>query len=81
VSDLDYSVSKSVLAEAQLCPRGFLCLSDGEGHVRQAVRLVPGDGVFVPGTQEVDCPYAEKCADGVQCSCPVRIELFRKYGL
>ena len=75
------SVRGGILAEAQLCGYGYVCLSEGHGHLRQATRLVPGDGVFVPGAHEVDCPYAQECPDGVQCSCPVRIELFRKYGL
>ena len=78
---MGYGVSQEAVLAAELCPHGYVCLSEGGSHVRQAERLVPGDGVFVPGKQAVDCPYAKKCEGGVCCSCPVRIELFRKYGL
>ncbi|MBD3348980.1 MAG: hypothetical protein GF400_07270 [Candidatus Eisenbacteria bacterium] len=74
-------VPRGILAEAKLCPHGYACLSEGNGHVCQAERLIPDDGVFIPGDREVDCPYAEKRPGGISCSCPVRIELFKNYGL
>jgi hypothetical protein len=80
-SGLPYDIRRSILAEARLCPHEYACLTEGEGCLRPAERLVPGDGVFVPGSEEVNCPYAEACPGGVACSCPVRIELFKKYGL
>ena len=76
-----YDVPESVVTDAKLCPHGYVCLSEGDGHVRQADHLVPGDGVFVPGSCEVDCPYAKRSDGGVCCSCPVRIELFKRYHL
>jgi hypothetical protein len=76
-----YSVPRGIVSDAKLCPHGYVCLSEEGGNLRQAERLVPGNGVFVPGHAEVDCPYAEKCEGGVSCSCPVRIQLFKQYGL
>ena len=78
---MGYEIRRSILAEATLCPHGYACLSTGDGHVRQAERLIPGDGVFIPGPADVGCPYAERCPGGVSCSCPVRIELFKNYGM
>ena len=78
---MGYTVPRGIIAEAKLCPHGYVCLSKGNGHVRQAERLIPGKGVFVPGKAEVDCPYTEECEGGMCCWCPVRIQLFRKYGI
>ena len=78
---MEERVPKRILAEANLCPHGYACLSEGDGSVCQAERLIPGDGVFIPREGDVDCPYAEKCDGGISCSCPVRIELFRNYGM
>lgn len=78
---MSYAVPRGIVAEAKLCPHRYVCLSEKGGRLRQAERLVPGDGVFVPGQAEVDCPYAATCEGGVQCACPVRIQLFKVYGI
>ena len=79
--DMAYTVPERIIGETKLCEHGYRCLSEGDGHVRRAQRLIPGDGVFVPGGRAVDCPYAETCEGGLSCSCPVRIQLFKEYGL
>jgi len=78
---MKYDVTEDVLFASTLCPHGYQCLTDGEGHVCKVVRSVPDDGVVVETQRRVDCPYADSCKDGVHCTCPTRRELFLKFGL
>ncbi len=81
--DRMYSVSEGSLLAANRCKWDFQCLR-GEGcgdcRIERAVEL----GIARIKTEQPHsgCPYmvgAKK--DAVFCVCPVRVELYRKYGI
>jgi len=78
---LALKVPENVVFAAKHCEHGYRCLKDDVGCLNKAEFRIPGDGVFIRSQGKATCPYAEPCEGGYACSCPVRIELFEKYGL
>lgn len=73
-------IPKSVLDKASACPNGFSCLSS---KTRKVGKVTDGLGhsLFVK-CEARQCPY--RLSFGVShklCTCPVRNELYKNYGI
>jgi len=76
---VELEVSEEIRQETDKCWRGFACLSgtrDGICPVRERV----GDVIFVEKIKQAYCPYDVTFGYSHICSCPVRRELFERYG-
>ena len=72
-------VSEKTRQKTDKCWRGFACLSNATNGVC-AVRDQVGDVLFVEKTRQAYCPYDVTFGYSHICSCPVRHELFERYG-
>ena len=76
---MELEVSEEIRQRTDKCWRGFACLSgmkDGICAVREQV----GDVIFVEKIKQAYCPYDVTFGYSHICSCPVRRELFERYG-
>jgi hypothetical protein len=79
---MSITISPNVLKETTSCVYNFRCMS-GELH-----RLCPGDRfqgsgevLFVLSGNGDSCPYHIELSESVVCACPVRKELYKRYGV
>lgn len=76
------TVSNDVLSQTTKCEHDFVCLNDNAAHVC-AVRSVSPEGnvlhTFCPANSF--CPYCKTIGpvEGI-CMCPVRNEIYKRYG-
>ena len=62
------------------CGRNFACLQD-DGRPRcQMAECVNHAVYFVACLSDSGCPYAKSFGRGHLCSCPVRKDLFNRFG-
>ena len=76
---MELEVSEKIRQKTDRCWRGFACLS-GTQDGRCAVRERVGDVIFVEKSGQAYCPYDVTFGYSHICSCPVRRELFERYG-
>ena len=72
-------VSEETRQETDKCWRGFACLS-GDEDVICRVRDRVSDVIFVEKTKQTYCPYDVTFGYSHICSCPVRREIYERYG-
>jgi hypothetical protein len=71
-------VSEATRQKTDKCWRGFVCLS-GDGTLCPVTNCV-SDLVFVQRTTQAYCPYDVTFGFSHICSCPVRREIYQRYG-
>lgn len=80
-----YKVSRSVRKKATECPRELACLGTGHcGDLPLCTVKSNADTHCLTLDSEtcvLTCPYRVPFGRRQVCTCPVRIELYRKYGL
>jgi hypothetical protein len=78
---MDREVSPAVLEKTEKCPRGMKCLEKDEKPICKVDRLINGAGAFVKSNGADICPYKMSFGSAYVCNCPIRYELFDKYGV
>ena len=77
-----YHVSEEALKKTDKCPNSFSCLNSMPPSPCQVGRALSDSFLFVKTKGAAACPY---CIDfgfsSHVCSCPVRNEIFRSYGV
>jgi hypothetical protein len=73
-------VSEEARQRTDKCPREFACLSSGK-NPRCAVRSSVRGVLFVEKTAPYHCPYAMSFGYSYICSCPIRWEIYDRYGI
>jgi hypothetical protein len=78
---MKFEVLAEIVAQAAECPRSFACLK-GNGHTCCPVTEVIGREVhFIEPNTRVHCPYRLEFGGGSICQCPIRKDLYRRYGV
>jgi hypothetical protein len=83
-----YIIGKKIIETAPPCPNGRICLFGDTSHCCNcSVKQDEGDYLIVEPPENLDlstCPYSTKVKDNDSdiyfCSCPARIEIYRKHG-
>jgi len=76
------TVSEDTLAQTTRCRNGFFCLSGTSPDVCEVEQALGGKPVlFVKKNTSYFCPYAGRYGTFYVCSCPVRKELYKTYGI
>lgn len=76
------TVSEGTLAQTTRCQNDFSCLSGMAPDVCQVERALGGKPVlFVKKNTSYFCPYTGRFGTAYVCSCPVRRELYQRYGV
>jgi len=74
-------INKQTLKETTNCEKNFGCLN-GHNHVYCKVESCVNNEVhFVKCLNEDHCLYKMNFGDSIICSCPIRKEIYNKYGL
>lgn len=76
---MKFEVSEETVQRTHKCWRGFACLS-GNGRVVCPVRDYVTGVLFVEKTAESYCPYDVTFGYSNICTCPVRHEIYERYG-
>ena len=76
-----FRIPAAIAAEADKCRENSGCINNPEFEIckpsyRQGKRV----GVLVCG-QKPKCPYSSRLGSDYVCTCPVRQEIFKKYGV
>jgi hypothetical protein len=80
------SVSEDTLKETTGCPKSFNCLSgetDSLCQVEYALKYSSTPIAFVemPENRFCTCDYCGYFGTSSTCSCPIRIELFKRFSI
>lgn len=77
--DVEIEVSEETRQRTDKCWRGFACLSGDKEFVCPVGDCV-GDVLFVERARETYCPYDVTFGYSHICSCPIRREIYERYG-
>lgn len=72
-------VSEEARQKAEKCPLGFACLS-GEEAPRCVISSSVRGVLFVKSAAADHCPYGMSFGYSYICTCPVRWEIYDRYG-
>jgi hypothetical protein len=73
-------ISEDTLRQVTDCTNGFSCLSGESGGLCEIEQDVGGKVLFVRCMNR-DCSYRMSFGYGYICTCPVRREIYHRYGL
>jgi hypothetical protein len=79
---MPFTVNEEVVRETTNCIYNFRCMS-GELYKMCPVDHFQGSGqvLFVLSGNGDSCPYHVELSESVACACPVRKELYKRYGI
>jgi len=73
-------IDKKIVAETSKCEKNFDCLNNNE-HVYCHVESCVNKGVhFISCQEKSTCSYKMTFGFSFICTCPIRKEIFNKYG-
>jgi hypothetical protein len=75
-----YNIPLETLMEAKKCSKHHACLTD-EAYQLCGIKLSSEHHARLVCGRGADCPYSSSLGNKVVCTCPVRHEIFRKYGV
>ena len=75
-----YEISKETIAKAKDCDRAFACLKEDD-QPSCKISYCVNDKIHFLEKLERYCPYHINYANKQVCNCPVRIEIYQKYGV
>lgn len=76
-----FEIDQEILRKADKCKRGLACLFGDDLDGLHDVEDVMGRVLHFVKCTDNSCPYLASYGFlGNACSCPVRIEIYRKYG-
>ena len=76
-----FKIGEETIKATKKCKKDMSCLNK-ESKDRCKVDHSVGSEVFLyKCLSSKHCSYRESFAVGIYCSCPIRIELFKKYGV
>lgn len=79
---MNFNIDKDVIAQASKCRTSLACLNDKGYKVCKVDRAVNGGGIIFVECQETrNCDYKNSYGYSLYfCNCPVRKEIYKKYG-
>jgi len=77
---MKYKISDNILNVTTKCPNNFGCLTEPDKYICKIDKIVGEDILFVKhGNPHYYCPYAVTFGHSLVCTCPTRLEIYRKY--
>jgi hypothetical protein len=77
---MKYSISEDIISKTNKCTRDLECLNGKKCHC-DVVRTVNDQVAIIKFIKTPLCNYHTEFGNTDICSCPVRVELARKYGV
>lgn len=78
---MDVKIDEAVVRATTHCTKGFGCLDPASQDLCQVQHCVQGKVHFVECLNVDFCNYQMSFGSGLVCNCPVRKELYNRYGL
>jgi hypothetical protein len=79
---MSIKVSQNTIAQATKCQSNYSCLSGTAPDVCKVEQAFGGGLVlFVKKDTSYFCPYSGRFGMSPVCSCPVRKEIYQRYGI
>jgi hypothetical protein len=73
-------ISEDILSATKCCKRKSSCINDELNQICKVTDCINGVVHFVKPVQGRNCEYQQLFGYSCFCSCPLRKEIFRKYG-
>ena len=74
-----YDINKEIIAKADKCDKNYACLYEPDGLSCTILSCLNGKIHFVNKLERM-CPYHLEFGYSHLCGCPVRKEIYDKYG-
>jgi hypothetical protein len=78
---MEVKIDSETVGRATQCNKKYQCLEDEKRHVCPPDYQIPEDGLFIRRLSMDDCPYVIPFGNSHVCDCPVRVELYSRYGI
>ncbi len=72
------SIDKNIQQKASKCPHGYICQQPGGKPCCKVTESINDSVFFTKSRNPLGCPYQHSFGSAHMCTCPVRIEMFRK---
>ncbi len=63
------------------CQKGFTCASGRMDKICKVRELMLGEALLIECTEKLLCHYKESFGSWAICTCPIRKEIYSKYGI
>jgi hypothetical protein len=78
---MDVEISEDILKQAGACKKDFSCLTGDREKFCEIEECLPDTIYFLKCLNEETCSYAIPYGSSYYCMCPVRRELYKRYGV
>ena len=76
---MKFSIDESILNATLKCKDSFACINGGKDCFCEAEQMVSDKVLFVKPNKNIACSYMKYFGDSLYCTCPTRMEIYRKY--
>ena len=80
-TEMDRFVSEEIKSTATKCNRMHECLTWSRDRLCKVTSTVNGNELYVACEHGKDCDYQHAVEGRTLCTCPVRLEVYRKYNI
>ena len=77
---MDYDIPQEILSKCKECEKSCSCLKEETREMCKLKECIDGKLLFVDAPEFTDCPCRHTFGSLSYCTCPVRLEINRKYG-
>ncbi len=76
---MKFEIDQEIIDRAK-CEKGYVCLSGKAGDLAEMKDHLGHNMLIIEGDQPKDCPHNHNYGSLHVCKCPVRVEIYNKYG-
>lgn len=80
---MKHEIEDNIVRLTDKCQRNHVCLTGEGGLYCKVAVLMRGRDEEIPlldCPEEIECPYCQSFGESYICNCPVRKEVFKRYG-
>jgi hypothetical protein len=78
---MEIQISDAVIEQAIKCERAFSCLTGNLEGSRRVTKYIADEVLFVEDGNGEACAYLRVFVSARLCLCPVRKEIYKRYGV
>ena len=78
---MGFLVSDETKQKTTNCKKDFACLNGNGSNLCAVEHCVDGKVHFIRCIDQSSCSYRSSFGNGFYCDCPIRKELYNKYGI
>ena len=78
---MKFIISEETKKATTKCKTGYSCLNRGKANICKVEDCLDGKFHFIKRPWENDCTYQISFGFSTCCDCPIRKEIYKKYGI